>query len=65
MLSSEYVEASCVQCHKSSMELIAKEAPHVSEGYRLFEHRDRLTGRLFDELKKNRDWLLKTLKYPL
>ena len=36
-----------------------------SEGYRLFEHRDRLTGRLFDELKKNREWLLKTLKYPL
>jgi hypothetical protein len=36
-----------------------------AEGYRLFENRDRLTGRLFDELKKNRDWLLKTLKYPL
>ncbi|MCZ6596505.1 MAG: c-type cytochrome [Planctomycetota bacterium] len=37
MLSSEYVEASCVQCHKTSMELIADEAPRVSEGYRLFE----------------------------
>ena len=37
MLSSEFVEASCVQCHKSSMELIADEAPRVTEGYRLFE----------------------------
>jgi deoxyhypusine synthase len=36
-----------------------------AEGYRLFESRERLTGKLFDELKKNRDWLLKTLKYPL
>lgn len=37
MLTSDYVEASCVQCHKTSMELIAKDAPKVSEGYRLFE----------------------------
>jgi len=37
MLSSEYVEASCVQCHKDSMELIEPEAPAVSEGYQLFE----------------------------
>jgi cytochrome c2 len=37
MLSSEHVEASCVQCHKTSMELIADEAPDVTEGYRLFE----------------------------
>ena len=36
-----------------------------ADGYRLFDARDRLTGRLFDELKKNRDWLQKTLKYPL
>ena len=36
-----------------------------AEGYRLFEARERLTGKLFDELKKNRDWLQKTLKYPL
>jgi deoxyhypusine synthase len=34
-------------------------------GYRLFDARERLTGKLFDELKKNRDWLQKTLKYPL
>ncbi|MCB9915307.1 MAG: c-type cytochrome [Planctomycetes bacterium] len=37
MLSSEYVEASCVQCHKDTMELIADDAPRVAEGYRLFE----------------------------
>jgi len=37
MLAEEYVEASCVQCHKTSMELIAEEAPQVSEGYRLAE----------------------------
>ena len=37
MLSSEYVQASCVQCHKDSMELIAEDAPRVSEGYQLFE----------------------------
>ncbi|MEM7309885.1 MAG: c-type cytochrome [Planctomycetota bacterium] len=37
MLSSKHVEASCVQCHKDSMELIAPEAPQVTKGYRLFE----------------------------
>ena len=37
MLSSKDVEAGCVQCHKSSMDLIAKDAPHVFEGYELFE----------------------------
>ncbi len=37
MLSSTNVEASCVQCHKDSMELIAPDAPKVSEGYQLFE----------------------------
>lgn len=36
-----------------------------AEGYRLFDSRERLTGKLFEELKKNRDWLQKTLKYPL
>jgi deoxyhypusine synthase len=35
------------------------------KGYRLFESRDDLTGKLFKEMKKNRDWLLKTLHYPL
>ena len=37
MLSKDFTEASCVQCHKSSMELIAEDAPKVTEGYRLFE----------------------------
>jgi len=37
MLTSEYTEASCVQCHKTSMELIAADAPKVSKGYELFE----------------------------
>jgi deoxyhypusine synthase len=36
-----------------------------AEGYRLFEQRGALTERLIDELKRNRDWLLKTLHYPL
>jgi cytochrome c2 len=37
MLAKPFVEASCVQCHKTSMELIADAAPKVTEGYRLFE----------------------------
>lgn len=37
MLAESKVEASCVQCHKTSMELIAEDAPTVSEGYRLAE----------------------------
>lgn len=37
MLTREYIESSCVQCHTDSMELIAEDAPQVSEGYRLFE----------------------------
>jgi len=37
MLREENVEASCVQCHKDTMELIADEAPEVTEGYRNFE----------------------------
>jgi cytochrome c2 len=37
MLPSGYVEASCVQCHKDSMDLIAPEAPKVAEGFGLFE----------------------------
>jgi cytochrome c2 len=37
MLTSQNVEASCVQCHKGSMELIAEDAPVVSRGYQLFE----------------------------
>lgn len=37
MLSSEHVEASCIQCHKTSMELIAEDAPKLTDGYRLVE----------------------------
>ncbi len=37
MLPAKYVEASCVQCHKSSMELIEPDAPRVTEGFHLFE----------------------------
>lgn len=37
MLAADFTEASCVQCHKTSMELIAEDAPKVTEGYRLFE----------------------------
>ncbi|MFT7664543.1 MAG: cytochrome c2, partial [Planctomycetota bacterium] len=37
MLTSDKVEASCIQCHKDTMEIIADEAPVVSEGYQLFE----------------------------
>ena len=43
----------------------AKGYLRAAEGYRLFDARERLTGKLFDELRKNRDWLHKTLKYPL
>jgi cytochrome c2 len=37
MLANAFTEASCVQCHKTSMELIADDAPHVTKGYRLVE----------------------------
>ena len=37
MLNSDFVEASCVQCHKDSMELIAEDAPTVSKGFELVE----------------------------
>lgn len=37
MLQTSRVEASCVQCHKTSMELIAEDAPTVSKGYQLVE----------------------------
>jgi len=37
MLTSDFIEASCVQCHKQSMDLIAQDAPRVTEGYRLVE----------------------------
>jgi deoxyhypusine synthase len=34
-------------------------------GYRLFDQRDRLNEKLLAEVRKNRTWLLETLKYPL
>lgn len=37
MLSSKDTEAGCIQCHTSSMELIAADAPTATKGYRLFE----------------------------
>ncbi|MEX1025146.1 MAG: c-type cytochrome [Planctomycetota bacterium] len=37
MLTSNHIEGSCVQCHTDSMELIAEDAPKVTEGYRNFE----------------------------
>ena len=35
------------------------------EGYRLFENREELCRRLTEDLKQNREWLLKSLEYPL
>ena len=34
-------------------------------GYRLFEQREGLVERLVAEVRKNREWLLDSLKYPL
>jgi len=34
-------------------------------GYRLFEAREELCGRLTADVRENRDWLLETLRYPL
>lgn len=35
------------------------------EGYRLFDLREQLMNKLFEGVKENGDWLLKTLRYPL
>lgn len=37
MLPASFTEASCVQCHKTSMDLIAADAPTVSAGFQLVE----------------------------
>ncbi|MCB9903313.1 MAG: c-type cytochrome [Planctomycetes bacterium] len=37
MLTVDKTEASCVQCHKTTMDLIADDAPTVSKGYETFE----------------------------
>lgn len=35
------------------------------DGYRLFERRDELVGKLVDDVRNNREWLLESLQYPL
>jgi deoxyhypusine synthase len=35
------------------------------EGYRLFEKRAELCGKLMEDVRANREWLLDSLKYPL
>jgi deoxyhypusine synthase len=35
------------------------------EGYRLFQQREALCGKLMDEVRENREWLLDSLAYPL
>lgn len=35
------------------------------EGYRLFERREELLGRLTEDVRQNREWLMETLAYPL
>jgi deoxyhypusine synthase len=35
------------------------------EGYRLFSAREALCARLMDDVRKNREWLLESLRYPL
>ena len=34
-------------------------------GYRLFEERGRLTARLLEDVRANREWLERSLHYPL
>ncbi|HEY3739520.1 MAG TPA: deoxyhypusine synthase family protein [Bryobacteraceae bacterium] len=34
-------------------------------GYRLYEKRDGLTAKLFEDVRNNREWLLESLRYPL
>ena len=35
------------------------------DGYRLYDQRERLVSRLVDEVRKNKEWLLESLRYPL
>jgi deoxyhypusine synthase len=52
-------------------EALFKESPQAAgylrprEGYRLFDLREGLIDKLFEGVKANGDWLLKTLRYPL
>ena len=34
-------------------------------GYRLYEQRAELCGKLNESVRENRDWLMETLSYPL
>jgi deoxyhypusine synthase len=36
-----------------------------ADGYRLFEARQELCGRLTADVRENREWLIETLRYPL
>jgi deoxyhypusine synthase len=36
-----------------------------AEGYRLFQQRETLCGKLMEEVRRNREWLLDSLAYPL
>jgi deoxyhypusine synthase len=53
------------------MEALVAEDPRAKgylrprEGYRLYDHRDRLVQTLLDAARENGDWLRKTLDYPL
>jgi deoxyhypusine synthase len=52
-------------------EALFRESPQAAgylrprEGYRLFDLREGLIDKLFEGVKENGDWLLKTLRYPL
>ena len=35
------------------------------DGYRLFGRREELCGRLTEDVRANREWLLESLRYPL
>jgi deoxyhypusine synthase len=35
------------------------------QGYRLYDIRDELVARLTEDVRRNKEWLLETLDYPL
>ncbi|HEV2446532.1 MAG TPA: deoxyhypusine synthase family protein [Candidatus Sulfopaludibacter sp.] len=43
----------------------AKGYLRAAEGYRLFEKRQELGGRLTEDVRRNREWLVESLRYPL
>ncbi len=52
-------------------ERLFEQEPHARgylrprDGYRLFDHREELCGRLREDVRNNRDWLVESLQYPL